>query len=299
MAATVGRSLGGASSTRDPLPAREPDAPERSGGALTRGAGSDPAGSVPQVSGPVGDPEELLSVLDEAARSVLSALERIDPADRRRPGTRPGQYALDVVADDAVRAVLHRAGLAVFSEESGRTGPSSPLLVVVDPVDGSTNAAIGIPWYSTSLCLLDETGALAALVVHQVTGARYHAIRGQGAFRDTVALRPSGTAELDHAVIGISGFPSTYPGWSQFRALGAASLDICAVAEGILDGYRVAGRSSLSVWDYAAAVLVCTEAGAAVAEHGGRELLVRDASPRRPVVAATAPLLAQLVAAAL
>ena len=281
------------------LSARGPDAPAGRPVALGGGAGFDPPGSVPPVSGPVGDPEELLSVLDEGARAVRGALEGIDRADRRRPGTRAGQYALDVVADRAVCAVLHRAGLAVFSEESGRTGPSSSLLVLVDPVDGSTNAAIGFPWYSTSLCLLDEVGALAALVVHQVSGARYHAIRGQGAFRDGVALHPTATAELAHAVIGISGFPSAYPGWSQFRALGAASLDMCAVAEGVLDGYRVAGRSSLSVWDYAAAALVCSEAGAAVAEDGGRELFVRDASPRRPVVAATEPLLVQLVAAAL
>ncbi len=253
----------------------------------------------PPVSGLVDDPEELLSVLAEGAGAARRALDGIDAADRRRAGTRPGQYAFDVVADDAVRSVLHGAGLEVLSEESGRTGPESPLLVIVDPVDGSTNAAIGIPWYSTSLCVLDEAGALAALVVHQVSGVRYHAVRGGGAFRDAVPLRPSGTTELAHAVIGISGFPSAYPGWSQFRALGAASLDMCAVAEGVLDGYRTAGRSFLSVWDYAAAVLVCTEAGVSVTEHGGRDLLVKDASARSPVVAATAPLLAQLVAATL
>ena len=251
------------------------------------------------MGGPTGDGEELLSVLAEGARAARHALDGIDPAERRRSGTRPGQYAFDIVADDAVCAVLHRAGLEVLSEESGRTGPASSLLVIVDPVDGSTNAAIGIPWYSTSLCALDEAGALAALVVHHVSGARYHAIRGQGAFKDGIPLRPSKTRELAHAVIGISGFPATYPGWSQFRALGAASLDICAVAEGVLDGYRVAGCSGLSVWDYAAAMLVCTEAGAVVTEHGGRDLLVRDASSRSPVVAATASLLAQLAAAAL
>ncbi len=256
-----------------------------------------PVVSLP-VSGPVDDPEELLSVLAEGASAARRALDGIDPADRRRAGNRPGQYAFDIVTDDAVCSVLRRAGLGVLSEESGRTGPASSLLVIVDPVDGSTNAAIGIPWYSTSLCALDESGALAALVVHQVSGARYHAVRGRGAFRDGVRLRPSGTSELVHAVIGISGFPVAYPGWSQFRALGAASLDMCAVAEGVLDGYRVAGRSALSVWDYAAAMLVCTEAGAVVTEHDGRDLLVRDASPRSPVVAATAPLLAQLAAAA-
>lgn len=222
------------------------------------------------------------------------ALADVDPADRRRPGGRPGQYAFDVVADDAVCAVLHREGLGTLSEESGRTGPESALLAVVDPVDGSTNASLGIPWYSTSLCVFDDAGPLVALVVHQVWGTSFHAIRGEGAFRDASPLRPSSTTELSEAVVCISGFPRTYPGWSQFRALGAASLDMCAVAEGVLDGYRVAGRSSLSVWDYVAAMLVCTEAGAVVDELDGLALVVRDASSRRPVAAGTSALLAEL-----
>jgi myo-inositol-1(or 4)-monophosphatase len=226
-------------------------------------------------------------------------LDGIDPTDRRRPGTRPGQYAFDIVADDAVCAVLHRAGFGVLSEESGRSGPESELLVVVDPVDGSTNAALGIPWYATSLGVLDGAGVLAGLVVHQVSGVGYHAVRGQGAFRDAFPVRPAATNEISHAVVGISGFPRVYPGWSQFRALGSASLDICAVAEGALDAYTVAGRSALSVWDYVAAMLVCTEAGAVVAERDGLELVVRDDSPRRPIVAATTPLLAQLSGAGL
>ncbi len=237
-------------------------------------------------------------MLLEAARAVRVALEGIDPAARRRPGNRKGQYAFDLVADDAVCSVLHGEGFAVLSEESGRTGPDSSLLVVVDPVDGSTNAALGIPWYSTSLCVLDDEGALVALVVHQVSGVRYQAFRGGGAFRDGASLRPSETSALSGAVVGISGFPRAYPGWAQFRALGAASLDMCAVADGSLDGYRVAGNSALSVWDYVGAMLVCTEAGAVVTELDGLDLVVRDGSPRRPVAAATAPLLAQLAAAA-
>lgn len=245
------------------------------------------------------EPDELFPVLLEGARAVRAALDGIDPVDRRRPGTRPGQYAFDVVADAALCAVLHGEGLEVLSEESGRSGPESELLVVVDPVDGSTNAALGIPWYATSLCVLDEAGALAGVVVHQVSGARYHALRGGGAFRDADPLHPATTNELSDAVVGISGFPRAYPGWAQFRALGAASLDMCAVAEGVLDAYRIAGRSALSVWDYVAAMLVCTEAGAVVAERDGLDLVVRDRSPRRPIAAATASLLAQLSAAEL
>lgn len=251
----------------------------------------------PPVSGSPGDPEDLLPVLREGARAVRAALDGIEAPDRRRAGDRPGQYAFDVVADDAVRTVLHGEGLGVLSEESGLTGPDSSLLVVVDPVDGSTNAAQGIPWYATSLCVLDDVGPVAALVVHQVSDVHYHAVRGRGAFRDAVPIRPSATTELSLAVVGVSGLPRAHPGWSQFRALGAASLDLCLVADGTLDGYRVVGRSTLSVWDYVAAMLVCTEAGGAVSELDDRGLVVRDASPRRPVAAANRQLADQLAAA--
>ena len=87
--------------------------------------------------------------------------------------------------------------------------------------------------------------------------------------------------------MGISGFPGRHPGWAQFRALGAASLEFCAVAEGVLDAYMVVGRSTLYGWDYLAGLLICREAGAVEGERDGKDLVVRDASPRRPIVAAT------------
>jgi fructose-1,6-bisphosphatase/inositol monophosphatase family enzyme len=89
------------------------------------------------------------------------------------------------------------------------------------------------------------------------------------------------------AIVGISSFPGVHPGWAQFRALGAASLEFCAVAEGMLDAYTVAGNSTLYGWDYLAGMLICTEVGAAMGERDGADVVVRDAATRRPVVAAT------------
>ncbi len=126
--------------------------------------------------------------------------------------------------------------------------------------------------------------------MNQATGERYAAVRGRGAERDGRAVRPSGCAELAEAIVGISGFPGRHPGWAQFRALGAASLECCAVAEGVLDAYMVAGRSTLYGWDYLAGLLVCREAGATAVERDGADLVPRNSSPRRPVIAATAPL---------
>ncbi len=236
----------------------------------------------------------LLGVLDDAVGAIRRALEAL--ADWGPSGTRPGQYRLDLAADAAALPILHDAGLAVLSEESGATGTSSSgLLAVIDPVDGSTNAHRGIPYYATSICVLDDEGPRVGLVVNQATGTRYAGVRGQGAERDGVPVATSGCEDLADAVVGISGFPGRHPGWAQFRALGAASLECCAVAEGVLDAYLVAGRSTLYGWDYLAGLLICAEAGAAAAERDGASLAVRDAAARRPVVGATAALVERLL----
>ena len=239
------------------------------------------------------DEVRLLEVLDDAVAAVRAALDELD--DWGPAGTRPGQYRLDVAADDAALPILRGAGLAVLSEESGLTGDGdSGLLAVIDPVDGSTNAHRGVPFYSTSICVLDADGPLAGLVVNQDIGTRYAATRGGGAERDGQSIKPSGCDQLGQAIVGVSGFPGRHPGWAQFRALGAASLECCAVAEGVLDAYLTVGRSTLYGWDYLAGLLVCQEAGAAATEREGRDLIVRDDARRRPIVAATASLAAQL-----
>ncbi|MFZ0250075.1 MAG: inositol monophosphatase family protein [Acidimicrobiales bacterium] len=232
------------------------------------------------------DDVRLLEVLDEAVHAVRGALDLLE--DWGPSGGKPGQYRLDLAADAAALPVLHGAGLAVLSEESGVTGDgSSGLLAVIDPIDGSTNAHRRVPFYSTSICVLDAEGPLVGVVTNQATGRRYAAVRGGGAEKDGGGIGPSGCEDLGHAIVGISGFPGLHPGWAQYRALGAASLECCMVAEGALDAYLVVGRSTLYSWDYLAGLLVCREAGGAEGEREGRDLIVRDDSSRRPIVAAT------------
>ena len=237
----------------------------------------------------------MLGVLDDAVQAIRQALDGL--SEWGLAGTRPGQYHLDLAADGAALPILHGAGFAVLSEESGMTGEStSRFLAVIDPVDGSTNAHRKIPFYATSICVLDAEGPRVGVVTNQATGQRYAAVRGSGAEKDGQAIAPSGCEDLGRAIVGISGFPGLYPGWAQFRALGAASLECCAVAEGVLDAYLVVGRSTLYSWDYLAGLLICREVGVAEGEREGRDLIVRDASSRRPIVAATSRLAERLAA---
>ena len=178
------------------------------------------------------------------------------------------------------------------------TPTGRPLLAVLDPVDGSTNASRRIPWFATSICVLDEEGPLAALVVNQATGVRYDAVRGAGARRDGEAIIPSRAESLRRSLVGLSGYPPRHLGWGQFRSLGAAALDLCAVADGTLDGYVDCLPDAHANWDYLGGLLVCLEAGAPIGDAMGRDLVVRDASTRRtPVAAGTPALFEELLAA--
>ncbi len=240
--------------------------------------------------------DQLLDVLYEAAGAVEAALDTLD--DWGPAGTKLGQYRSDLVADTAAIAVLEAAGLGVLSEETGAHHPDRPLQVVLDPVDGSTNASRGLPWYATSLCVLDAEGARIAVVVNQATGERFDAARGGGARRNGGRMGPTGCKDMGDAVIGVAGWPSRYFGWRQMRALGAAALDLCAVAAGQLDAYVDCSLGAHSPWDYLGGMLVCQEAGALAVDAEGRDLVVRGFTDRRvPVAAGTAELLAQAVEA--
>lgn len=242
------------------------------------------------------DDDALLALLSETADAIRAVLGELD--DWGLAGTRDGQYRSDLAADAAALEVLTRAGVGVLSEESGAHRADAELVVVLDPLDGSTNASRGVPWFATSLCAVDRDGPRAALVADLVAGRRFTAVRGGGATCDGQRLAPSGCGSLDDALVGLSGYPPHHLGWRQYRALGAAALDLCAVAAGVLDGYLDASGDAHGPWDYLGGLLVCAEAGAVVVDAFGRDLVVLDHAARRtPVAAATPALLDELVAA--
>jgi fructose-1,6-bisphosphatase/inositol monophosphatase family enzyme len=240
--------------------------------------------------------EALLDLLREAAVAVRKALDGVD--DWGLSGRKSGQYNLDVAADAAALDVLDRADVGVLSEETGFRNPERELWVALDPVDGSTNASRNLPWYATSMCVLDGDGPRVALVANLATGDRFEAVRGGGARCNDEPIAPTDCPAMAEAVLGVTSLPPATITFRQLRALGAAALDICSVASGALDAYIDFSPSSHGPWDYLAGVLVCQEAGAHVAEAAGRDLVARGAEDRRiPVAAATRSLLDEAVAA--
>ena len=264
---------------------------------FTFGVGSGPGRNAAEsISGTgVGIDDPLLAVLHEATDAVIDALAGCGDWG---PSGCPGQYASDLVADEAGTEVLRAHGLRVLSEESGLEPGEGPV-AVIDPIDGSTNAWRRLPWYATSICVVEGSEALAAVVHDHASGTRFEAARGRGARRNGAALpwRGDDPTPLSEAVIGVNGRPPQPGGWAQFRCLGAAALDLCAVAEGRLDGYIDFSGRGLGPWDYLGAMLVCQEAGVAVQDGLGRGLVTEEPEARRQPVAAAGPLLDDLLAA--
>jgi myo-inositol-1(or 4)-monophosphatase len=235
--------------------------------------------------------DDLLELLVATAAAVERAVRGVTGGDRRGRTDRAGQYAIDLVADAAALEVLRRAPVAVLSEESGWSGPpGAELTVVLDPVDGSTNASRHIPYWATSLCVLDGDGPLVALVVNQATGVATTAVRGEGARRDGEPIAPGKVERVEDAVVTLSGRPGQWLPWKQFRALGSAALNLCDVAAGALDGL-VDGGAWHAPWDYLGGLLICREAGAELVDAAGRELVVVDPDVRRQLLAAATPAL--------
>ena len=211
-------------------------------------------------------------------------------------GVRDTQYHLDLAADEVALRVLLGAGFRVLSEESGVSGEGE-LTVVVDPIDGSTNCDRGVPFYATSLAVLRGDELVAGLVMNQATGTVFAAEKGGGAERDGVTIRSSGQRDLSKSIVGFSGLAERNIGWAQNRSMGAASLEICLVADGSLDAYGVAQQSTLNTWDYLGGLIIAREAGAVDADYRGEGLVTASDVVRRPIFAATEELLQQFLAA--
>ena len=81
-------------------------------------------------------------------------------------------------------------------------------------------------------------------------------------------------------MVGVNGQAPGWGGWAQVRTLGAAALELCAVAAGRLDGYVDFSAGGLGSWDYLGGLLVCTEVGVEVVDGLGRP--VGHHRPRRP-----------------
>ncbi|MDE0230666.1 MAG: inositol monophosphatase family protein [bacterium] len=181
----------------------------------------------------------------------------------------------------------------VVREESGGELPDGGRVWLVDPIDGTTNFIRGFPWVGVSVALWIDDAPAVGVVIDVTTGDEYTAVAGRGAWLNGSPIRVSRTQDLGKALI-VTGFPYNRRDRAEIcetrfrevlavaqgiRRLGAASLDLCMVASGKLDGYW---EEDLSPWDMGAGVLMVTEAGGAVTDQSGNPV-----GTRTPFVAAS------------
>lgn len=170
---------------------------------------------------------------------------------------------------------------AILSEEAGTLpGQAGEPEWILDPLDGTTNFVHGLPYFCVALALRHGLQLQAGLVYHPSMDLLYWAERGQGAFMNGQALHVSATPVLDDALL-TTGFPSEIdrvadnniqhflglmPQTRAIRRMGSASLDLCHVAAGRLDGFW---QPTMPVWDVAPGAIIVEEAGGVVTDFAG------------------------------
>jgi myo-inositol-1(or 4)-monophosphatase len=174
--------------------------------------------------------------------------------------------------------------------QNGRRG-----MWCIDPIDGTTNFANGLPFFAVAAAYLVEHQPILGVVYNPVTDESFYAARGAGAFLNGVELplrRPA--CRLTDAVAGVDFKRISHhlgdelavrPPYFSQRNFGSSALEWCFVAAGRLDVYLHGGQM---LWDYAAGRLILEEAGGESAALDGGDLMAGPAV-KRGVIAAASP----------
>jgi myo-inositol-1(or 4)-monophosphatase len=199
-----------------------------------------------------------------------------------------GKVDLVTEVDERAEAVIGEMlrgafpGYGMLAEEGGRRLGEGDSRWIVDPLDGTTNYAHGLPIFAVSIAL-ERAGEVVLGVVHDpMRGETYVAERGGGATLNGEPIRVSDIDEPIRALL-VTGFPYDRSDMGTavelfgrlteltqgVRRLGAAALDLCYVAAGRLDAYYEKG---LHAWDVAAGSLILKEAGGRITDYRGREV---------------------------
>jgi len=175
-----------------------------------------------------------------------------------------------------------------LAEESGGHDRKSDYRWVIDPIDGTTNFAHGLPIFSISIALEHKGNLISGVVYDPTRDELFTVEKGKGAFLNRNRIRVSTVSTLIESVL-VTGFPYDVKSSNEnirhfqsflveaqaVRRLGSAALDLCYVAAGRLDGYW---EMSLSPWDMAAGVLLVQEAGGTFTDQEGRPSTIYNKS---------------------
>ncbi len=220
------------------------------------------------------------AVVKAAARRITAAQRRLDAANVRRKGVGDFVTDVDVQTERFLRRELTRllpeAGF--LGEETDARDLDRELLWVVDPIDGTSNFASGLPHFAVSVALLRRGQPILATIWSSPDEALFTARLGGGARCGRTRLRcPAGVVD-DAGMIGCQWFRGAgelgfladlQRGGSRIRTFGSTVTQLLDVAQGRLDAnVQQQGR----LWDFAAAGLVVTESGGRFTTWRGKDV---------------------------
>ncbi|MEM4479181.1 MAG: inositol monophosphatase family protein [Candidatus Methanomethylicaceae archaeon] len=194
---------------------------------------------------------------------------------------------IDFIVEKAIISYLESIEFKgrLISEEIGekKFGNEEYPLIILDPIDGTTNAIRGIIPYSISIAISNgpNLSDIYAGVVMEIPSERlFKAEKGKGAYLNNKRIYVNNIESIKKAIIGIdikakgkinkNIFPIIFEA-KLIRIIGSAALELCYVASGALDLY-IDMRELLRITDIAAAYIILKEAGATILDSNGIEL---------------------------
>ena len=235
---------------------------------------------------------EYVTLAEEAAREAGKLIVRhsLEPREVNYKGKSDIVTKTDRQSEELVLGRIRNRfpEHAIVAEESGSSATGSEFCWYVDPLDGTTNFAHGFPMFCVAIALEHRGEVVMAVVYDPLREELFKAVKGQGAFLNDQRLRVSTTPSLDESLLA-TGFPPSaranikinlelYLRFTEIshgvRRPGSASLDLCYLAAGRLDGFW---ELKLKPWDKAPGALLVLEAGGKITDlDGGPFVLLGD-----------------------
>jgi myo-inositol-1(or 4)-monophosphatase len=234
------------------------------------------------------DPE-LANILEMAGKAALRAGKILrelygKPHQIRYKGDIDLVTEADIFSESTIIAILNKAPRCaeILAEESRSIYneiPTGPVWII-DPLDGTTNFAHGLPWFAVSIAYAERSRSQVGVIYCPVQDELFCGCRGSGAWLNGKPIRVSGVLALDKSLLA-TGFPYDVRKKSAkvmavleavlirvqgVRRAGAAALDLAYVACGRLDGFW---EIKLKPWDTAAGQLLLEEAGGKISDFWG------------------------------
>jgi myo-inositol-1(or 4)-monophosphatase len=172
---------------------------------------------------------------------------------------------------------------SIIAEESGSNTKLSEYTWVIDPIDGTTNFAHGLPIFSVSIGIQKNNKTIIGVIYDVMRDVIYSAEKGSGTYENDKKIIVNQNSKLKESVL-VTGFAyDRKDGYSEavklfgeflartraVRRLGSAAIDFCYVASGVFDGFW---EANLSPWDVCAGMLIVEEAGGRISDFSNNSI---------------------------